>query len=653
MRRHSEVTPGSLVYRGGAGPFGDPQASPFSSTQPIAEDAPYTASYGYGSEVTPDVVKVKPGKNATEVEVSCPDRRGLGFALARIMFAFGLNVVKGDFSIDGSWCFVVFHVRMGDERHDHTSPFWTTLKKRIEEECPDAAPQLIPHADGGAHFAQAGAESEAMAEGFSTSSGPSRFFMLQVCASDRLGMLNDTTLALWESEVNIHSAHITTSPSNQAIDLFMVSDMRGLLPEPSRVDAVRGRILAALGDASVRVSLSEAPEYMVEDEMQRRRRIAEAQAGGLLSVLVSPNGPSGSARAGGGGGAGSGGMDVPGMGHAKRQQGAAAGLSSSFEEKAALHAGGRQGRHRKQASADSLGGWGGGSHGNLMLLGARKGSTDRGGLVRSRGSNAPPPDLGLRVTFDNTTSRAHTLMQVTTKDRKGLLYDQLRTIKGCNLQVSFGKLIVKENGICYTDLFVQCPDGARLTDSRLQQELRRRMCRAMENPVLVEMTVPSEAEYARLLVTSPVDEDGRGRPRIMWEVTAALRELNVGVFKASVSSSDKLARLAESAEMSDEVYASAAGVSKAGGDFNVAGPASVGGGGSDDMLSTRPSSFSIGGIGGSSAALTHLSRTMSQTRQTDVHTFLLTDRDGEAIQSVQDCRRIINSVNLYLLGMKA
>ena len=148
MRRHSEVTPGSLVYRGGAGPFGDPQASPFSSTQPIAEDAPYTASYGYGSEVTPDVVKVKPGKNATEVEVSCPDRRGLGFALARIMFAFGLNVVKGDFSIDGSWCFVVFHVRMGDERHDHTSPFWTTLKKRIEEECPDAAPQLIPHADG-------------------------------------------------------------------------------------------------------------------------------------------------------------------------------------------------------------------------------------------------------------------------------------------------------------------------------------------------------------------------------------------------------------------------------------------------------------------------------------------------------------------------
>ena len=46
----------------------------------------------------------------TELVVSCPDKSGLGLRLARIIFDFGLLIDKGDFSTDGKWCFVVFHV---------------------------------------------------------------------------------------------------------------------------------------------------------------------------------------------------------------------------------------------------------------------------------------------------------------------------------------------------------------------------------------------------------------------------------------------------------------------------------------------------------------------------------------------------------------
>ena len=40
------------------------------------------------------------------------------------------------------------------------------------------------------------------------------------------------------------------------------------------------------------------------------------------------------------------------------------------------------------------------------------------------------------VTFDNNTSPVHSLLQITCKSRKGLLYDCLRTVKDFNLKVT-------------------------------------------------------------------------------------------------------------------------------------------------------------------------------------------------------------------------
>lgn len=39
------------------------------------------------------------------------------------------------------------------------------------------------------------------------------------------------------------------------------------------------------------------------------------------------------------------------------------------------------------------------------------------------------------VSFDNSLSPAHTLVQINCVDQKGLIYDILRTTKDCNLQV--------------------------------------------------------------------------------------------------------------------------------------------------------------------------------------------------------------------------
>jgi hypothetical protein len=50
--------------------------------------------------------------------------------------------------------------------------------------------------------------------------------------------------------------------------------------------------------------------------------------------------------------------------------------------------------------------------------------------VSTRGDNT------ISVTMDNSLSSVHTLIQIQCGDRKGLLYDIMRTVKDCNIQVT-------------------------------------------------------------------------------------------------------------------------------------------------------------------------------------------------------------------------
>lgn len=57
-----------------------------------------------------EAVSITHGVQWTELRISCPDATGLGCDIARLMFEFGLTVIKGDFSTDGKWCFLLFNV---------------------------------------------------------------------------------------------------------------------------------------------------------------------------------------------------------------------------------------------------------------------------------------------------------------------------------------------------------------------------------------------------------------------------------------------------------------------------------------------------------------------------------------------------------------
>ncbi|KAI3878064.1 hypothetical protein MKX03_014332, partial [Papaver bracteatum] len=75
-----------------------------------------------------DVIIIKKSEklgDPTMITVNCPDKTGLGCDLCRIILVFGLNIVKGDFSTDGKWCYIVFWVV---EKSRRTR--WNSLKKR-------------------------------------------------------------------------------------------------------------------------------------------------------------------------------------------------------------------------------------------------------------------------------------------------------------------------------------------------------------------------------------------------------------------------------------------------------------------------------------------------------------------------------------------
>ncbi|CAN1171656.1 ACT domain-containing protein ACR10, partial [Linum perenne] len=83
-----------------------------------------------------DVVLVtQPDKqdDPTIITVNCSDKTGLGCDLCHIIFFFGLNIVRGDVSTDGKWCYIVFWVVDAGEVR------WSLLKKRLIEACPSCS----------------------------------------------------------------------------------------------------------------------------------------------------------------------------------------------------------------------------------------------------------------------------------------------------------------------------------------------------------------------------------------------------------------------------------------------------------------------------------------------------------------------------------
>ena len=81
-----------------------------------------------------------------------------------------------------------------------------------------------------------------------------------------------------------------------------------------------------------------------------------------------------------------------------------------------------------------------------------------------RATGGQRPACGLQVTIDNTTSRTHSVVSVSCHDRKGLVYDLMRTLKDVHVRTAFGKISTGDPERCHIDLFVQEADNRPITD---------------------------------------------------------------------------------------------------------------------------------------------------------------------------------------------
>jgi hypothetical protein len=468
------------------------------------------------------------GTPTAEFRLTCPDKTGLGADICRVVFEFGLVVTRGDFTTDGVWALVLLTVRAGhagsgeegglvgrggegEEASDgaggrtgsassastaassvvgkavgyavssvkkavsvvsggrfggywskasvaerrrsragarsakirrfinepsahggdaaasalmDTMPRtcvvdWELLRQRLELLCPHkSAISTIPSSDSLQLLEQLHSQQN--------------LYILQVEAHDRVGLLHDVTLALWELQLSVHRAHVTTSPSGKAVDLFYVTDDLHELPNPARV-----------GDISRRVKPVAAA--------------VGAQDTKDVNVLVHP--------------------------------------APSFVTR----------RGRTKPLRESMG---------MVVIEAR------------------PPVFNMETTVevDNLMSPAHTVFQIRTRDRQGLLYDCLRVSKDLKVPVSYAKIEIVDGTTCEVSLFTR-----NIKDQEQTDYLCSKYKDHVDQPLKVEMLCsPIDGLTSELRVVAPMDISGHARPRVLINVTEALQDLDVMVFKADI-----------------------------------------------------------------------------------------------------------------------
>ncbi|KAI4998900.1 hypothetical protein ZWY2020_054242 [Hordeum vulgare] len=371
-----------------------------------------------------EVVQIRHGDAAgdpTVVTVSCPDKTGLGCDLCRLVLLFGLNVLKGDMSTDGRWCYIVLWLAASPPPRARTVA-WDLLKDRIVQLCPVPAPFGVDTA----YLAAAG---------LALADGEPQVFLLKFCCYDRIGLLHDVTCVLCEMELTIRRVKVSTTPDGRVMDLFFITDARELLHTKSRREEAYEKLQSVLGDS-------------VTSEIESAQDMSSClQASALLPPLV---------------------------------------LEQMFSE------------------------------------------VD----VVDEQSNRSRSDSRLSVTMDNSLSPVHTLIQIQCGDHKGLLYDIMRTVKDCNIQVSYGRFYAGQKGRCEVDLFAVQSDGKKILDQQKQRTMCSRLRTELLRPLRVALV--NRGPDAELLVANPVEVSGKGRPLVFYDITLALKNLHRRVFLAEI-----------------------------------------------------------------------------------------------------------------------
>lgn len=96
-------------------------------------------------------------------------------------------------------------------------------------------------------------------------------------------------------------------------------------------------------------------------------------------------------------------------------------------------------------------------------------------------------------------------------------------------QVSYGRsLIVKNGERAELDLFVRQKDGMKILDPEKQEALCSRLKVEMIHPLRVILT--NRGPDTELVVANPVERSGKGRPRVFYDATFALKTMGICIF---------------------------------------------------------------------------------------------------------------------------
>lgn len=186
-----------------------------------------------------DAVVIQKGKKQGDpfvITVNCPDKTGLGCDICWIILDFGIYIVKGDFTTDGIWCYIVLWVFPHS-----TAPTvrWSNVKERLLAVCPSFSVSAYLN---------------------ETPPHPvtSPVYLLTFCSTDRKGLLHDVTRVLCELELMIQRVKVTTTPDGRVMDLFFITDNLELLHTKKRRDDACDKLHAVLGDSCTNVDIRSA-----------------------------------------------------------------------------------------------------------------------------------------------------------------------------------------------------------------------------------------------------------------------------------------------------------------------------------------------------------------------------------------------------------
>ncbi len=101
--------------------------------------------------------------------------------------------------------------------------------------------------------------------------------------------------------------------------------------------------------------------------------------------------------------------------------------------------------------------------------------------TRSPWRERPSPAISTEVTIDDRASRAHTVVEVFTKDRPGLLYTLSHTLQSLALTIALSKINTEGNKVA--DVFyVNELDGTKVSSPARVKEIRERVLAALSLP---------------------------------------------------------------------------------------------------------------------------------------------------------------------------